>query len=97
MEITQMNRTEILEALNRVLHAQEYPKLQKMVAQIHEADIAAFIDELPPREAALVFRLLPKTEGAEVFATLDLFKRAFEFRAKDVAQHPLILSAFTGE
>ncbi len=71
MEITQMNRTEILEALNRVLHAQEYPKLQKMVAQIHEADIAAFIDELPPREAALVFRLLPKTEGAEVFAELE--------------------------
>lgn len=36
-------------------------------------------------------------EGAEVFATLDLFRRAFEFRAKDVEQHPLILSAFTGE
>lgn len=36
-------------------------------------------------------------EGGEVFATLDLFRRAFEFRAKDAAQHPLILSAFTGE
>lgn len=36
-------------------------------------------------------------EGGEVFATLDLFRRAFEFRAKDTAQHPLILSAFTGE
>lgn len=36
-------------------------------------------------------------EGAEVFATLDLFRRAFEFRAKDVEQHSLILSAFIGE
>lgn len=36
-------------------------------------------------------------EGAEAFATLDLFRYALELRATNEEQYPLILSAFTGE
>lgn len=68
---TEMQREHILHTLQIALAAQEYPGLQKFLAQIHVADAAAFIESLPPKEAALVFRLLPKTEGAQVFAELE--------------------------
>ncbi len=36
-------------------------------------------------------------EEAEVFAVLDLYKRLFEFRAKDSTQYERIISAFEGQ
>ncbi len=71
MMFTELSKQEILEELNRVLEAQDYPRLQKLVAEIHEADVATFIETLLPTNAALVFRLLQKTEAAEVFTELD--------------------------
>lgn len=71
MVVHSMNREEILEILHNTLQEADYPRLQKQLAEFHDADIAAFIDELAPKEAALVFRLLPKTDAADIFAELE--------------------------
>lgn len=36
-------------------------------------------------------------EGAEMFGELNLYNRSFKLWSKDTEQHPLIVSAFTGE
>ena len=58
----------VLEAL---LKNRSYQELRDALAELNEVDIAEFLETLPPEEAVLAFRTLPKGPAAEVFAELE--------------------------
>ena len=58
----------VLEAL---LKNRSYKELRDALAELNEVDIAEFLETLPPEEAVLAFRTLPKGPAAEVFAELE--------------------------
>ncbi len=59
------------EHLIELVDAKQYRTLRTVLAEWQEADIAAFLQELTPEKAVLVFRMLPKELAAETFAWLD--------------------------
>lgn len=60
------------EELLELLENKQVKLFKEAIADVNEYDIAAFISELPRRKIAMVFRLLPKTISADVFANLEL-------------------------
>ena len=54
------------------LRNKEYTKLRQIAAEMQTADIAAILDDLEDEEALKIFRLLPKSMAADVFADLEL-------------------------
>lgn len=59
---------ELLEMLDN----KRIKQFKETLEDMNEHDIATFISELPRRKIAMVFRLLPKTISADVFANLDV-------------------------
>ncbi|MGD9560040.1 MAG: magnesium transporter [Oscillospiraceae bacterium] len=60
-----------LEMLEELLETGQYRALRAAFAEINEVDLARFIAELPPEQATVAFRTLPKDVELEVFAELD--------------------------
>ena len=58
--------------LFELLDSRNLKELQKMLEDMNEFDISEFLTELDDTNMALVFRLLPKAQAAEVFANLDV-------------------------
>lgn len=58
-------------ALEALLKNRSYKDLRDALAELNEVDIAEFLETLPPEEAVLAFRTLPKGPAAEVFAELE--------------------------
>ena len=54
-----------------LLKEKNLAEARKRLAQLNEADIAELFDELSNEEIICLFRLLPKSTGAEVFAYLE--------------------------
>ncbi|MDI9497786.1 MAG: magnesium transporter [Bacillota bacterium] len=46
-------------------------ELREQLSPLHPADIAEIIEELTPEQGAMLFRMLPKDEAAEVMSALD--------------------------
>ncbi|MDI9470032.1 MAG: magnesium transporter [Bacillota bacterium] len=46
-------------------------ELREQLSPLHPADIAEIIEELEPEKGAMLFRMLPKDEAAEVMSALD--------------------------
>ncbi|HHU22205.1 MAG TPA: magnesium transporter [Clostridiales bacterium] len=65
MEIVHKELFELLE--NRRIK-----QLQQILEGMNEFDVAAFLTELKPQQMAMVFRMLSKEKGAEVFANLEV-------------------------
>lgn len=65
------SREQYWEFLEKLLKERRYVDLRKELIDDNEADLADFIEELSEDEAAVVFRMLPKELGAEVFAHLE--------------------------
>lgn len=62
---------EYIQYLTELLELQNFPKLRAELEDDNEVDIANFLDTLSDEKIALVFRMLPKDMGAEVFAHLS--------------------------
>ena len=58
---------EICELLNE----RRFNIVRDIIIQINEVDIAEIIDQAPPEQAVIIFRLLPKQLAAEAFAYMD--------------------------
>ena len=59
--------------LQELLEAKQYTKLRQHLAEMNDADIAAWMEELEQEEDMLkVFRILPKDLAADVFSYLDV-------------------------
>ena len=63
-----MNMEEIL----KLVEEKQYTRLRQILVDWNEADIAAFLEELPHEEQIKVFRILPKSIAADVFSFLPV-------------------------
>ena len=64
------NREELLEKIEEYIARKRYADLRDLLLPMEAADIATLCGELDEK-VALVFRLLPKEQAAEVFVELD--------------------------
>lgn len=60
------------EELLEMLENKRIKQFKETLEDMNEYDVAQFISDLPRRKIAMVFRLLPKTISADVFANLDV-------------------------
>ena len=61
-----------MEEIQDLIENKQYTLLRQELAEWNEADIAAVLEELPGEELVKVFRILPKTIAADVFAYLTI-------------------------
>ena len=61
-----------MEEIKELIDSRQYTRLRQELAELQEADIAAALEELPKDELIRVFRILPKTMAADVFAYLSI-------------------------
>lgn len=71
MKNTFETREEYWDYLTKLLDERNYVLLRQELIDDNDVDLADFIEELSEEHAAVVFRMLPKELGAEVFAHLD--------------------------
>jgi len=64
-------RTE-MEELKELLKTKQYTRLRQNMAEVNDADIAAFIESLDEEDLLKVFRILPKSCAADVFSYLEV-------------------------
>lgn len=72
---------EIRKELLDLFEQKDYRALKSMLVEMNEVDIAEFISEVEPHDAGILFRMLPKDVGADVFAFLDQEAQAFLLEA----------------
>ncbi len=65
------NYLEIRKELILLLEQKNFRKVAEILSEMNEVDVADFINESEPSIASFLFRMLPKSEGAEVFSYLD--------------------------
>ena len=58
--------------LHQLVDEKKFRKLRGILEEMNEVDIAEFIQELDKEKVVLIFRLLPKELGAEVFACMEV-------------------------
>ena len=58
--------------IEELLQKKDYPALQNALREIHPADIAEIIDDLPKETSGVIFRVLPRELATSVFAYLPL-------------------------
>ena len=58
--------------LHQLVDEKKFRKLRGILEEMNEVDIAEFLEEVERDKVVLIFRLLPKSLGAEVFACFDV-------------------------
>ena len=58
--------------LTELLESKQYTKLRQAAADMQAADIAAIMDDMEDEDSLKIFRILPKSMAADVFANLEL-------------------------
>ncbi|MCR5108190.1 MAG: magnesium transporter [Lachnospiraceae bacterium] len=61
-----------MEEIRELIDTRQYTKLRSELLECNEADIAAILEDLSNEDRIKVFRILPKTMAADVFAYLDI-------------------------
>ena len=61
-----------LEVVQELLETKQYTRLRQLLAEMNDADIAAYMDELDETDMLKVFRILPKDLAADVFSYLEV-------------------------
>ncbi len=67
-----MDENNKLEEICTLLETKQYTGLRQKITEYNDADIAAILEELSEQDMLKVFRILPKTTAADVFAYLDV-------------------------
>ena len=57
--------------LRELLESRQYTRLRQTCADMQTADIAAVMDDMEDEESLKIFRILPKSMAADVFADLE--------------------------
>ncbi len=65
-----------LKGLQQLIEEKKYREVIDKVKDLQEADVAELFDSLNPKEAVILFRLLPKEMAVLVFSFLDVDKQA---------------------
>ncbi|MDL2264534.1 magnesium transporter [Synergistaceae bacterium OttesenSCG-928-I11] len=66
-----LNQVKAVE-LALLVGGKDYRALRDALSEMHEVDVAQFIEELPKKQSVVLFRLLPKDQAMEVFAELSV-------------------------
>lgn len=61
----------MFEVIGRMLANNKYSAIKEMISEMNDADVAALMSEMAPEDQVRLFRLLPKTSSADIFAYLD--------------------------
>lgn len=72
MENMEAEEQENRKILTDLLEAKQYTRLRQTAADMQAADIAAVMDDLEDEDSLKIFRLLPKSMAADVFANLEI-------------------------
>ncbi|MCL1829336.1 MAG: magnesium transporter [Oscillospiraceae bacterium] len=67
----------IRETLFELLDKKRIKLLRQTLEEMNEFDVAEFLSEIEPAKMAMIFRMLSKEKGAEVFANLDVGEQEF--------------------
>ncbi len=59
------------EELQELLDSKQYTKIRQLAEDMNSADIAELMDDMENEDSFRVFRILPKSMAADVFANLD--------------------------
>ena len=60
-----------MEELLQYVEERKFRLLRSRLAEMNEADIAEFMEELDDNKKVLIFRMLPKDQAADAFAFLE--------------------------
>ena len=63
---------DLIADLLELVEEKKYRQLKEALLELNEVDIALFIEELEPDRTVLVYRMLPKSLAADVFAELEI-------------------------
>ena len=74
--------------LHQLVEEKKFRKLRGILEEMNEVDIAEFIQDMELDKVVLVFRLLPKELGAEVFACLEIEMQEYIINSMPI--HPNI-------
>lgn len=69
------NREWTVEELLEMAEQKHFRELKRILAEMNEVDVAAFIEELNSEKTVVVFRTLPKEQATDVFAYLPIEKQ----------------------
>ncbi len=72
MDTRTVTMDEVFEELRELLEKKRMKELKDRLDDMNEADAALFIQTLPEKEMAMVFRILSKEHAAEVFACMEI-------------------------
>jgi len=61
----------MLEKIIELISKKDFKRLKAFLEDANNADISDCLEELPDEDVAIIFRLLPKTEAADIFAYLE--------------------------
>lgn len=67
----------VREELFDLLDRRQMKTLQHMLEEMNEFDVSEFLRDLDKKRMAMVFRMLSKSQGAEVFANLDVEEQEY--------------------
>ena len=70
MEMEEL-REELMETIQAHYERRELPQIKLVLSELNPADIAEMLEEFPPNQRLLFFRLLSKENAAETFVELD--------------------------
>jgi len=62
----------VRDKLFELLNNREFRQLRQILEEMNEFDVSQFLAELDDQRMAMVFRMLSKTQAAEIFANLDV-------------------------
>lgn len=61
----------MLEKIIELISKKDFKRLKALLEDTNNADISECLDELPDEDVAIIFRLLPKSEAADIFAYME--------------------------
>lgn len=67
-----MEQLKEFETIQELLQTQQYTRLRQLLVDLNDADIAAYMEELPEQSMVKAFRILPKDLAADIFSYLDM-------------------------
>ena len=60
-----------MEMLLELAAQKKFRQLKEILSEMNEVDVAEFLGEVEPDQLAVIFRLLPRNMGADVFTYLE--------------------------
>ena len=63
---------EDFEELRELIETKQYTRLRQELADMNDADIASFLEQLDGEDMLKIFRILPKSMAADVFSYLEI-------------------------